>query len=84
MNYKTELGKDNKVSNNASAQIIFNLVFYIIFRHIKLAGEYKVAGTQALYERTNELEKIRIPGSIKEPILIYVCLPLSVVNLILK
>ncbi|XP_025830015.1 A disintegrin and metalloproteinase with thrombospondin motifs 7 isoform X2 [Agrilus planipennis] len=41
-------------------------------RHITLAGEYTVAGAQALYERDNEWEKIRIPGPIKEPIVIYV------------
>ncbi|XP_022900466.2 A disintegrin and metalloproteinase with thrombospondin motifs 7 [Onthophagus taurus] len=41
-------------------------------RHITLPGEYTVAGTQALYERDNELEKIRIPGPIKEPILVYI------------
>lgn len=41
-------------------------------RHITLAGEYTIAGIQALYEREKELEKLRIPGPLKEPILIYV------------
>ncbi|XP_049821025.1 A disintegrin and metalloproteinase with thrombospondin motifs 7 isoform X2 [Aethina tumida] len=41
-------------------------------RHITLPGEYTVAGAQALYERDNELEKIRIPGPIQEPIVVYV------------
>ncbi|KRT86067.1 hypothetical protein AMK59_1874, partial [Oryctes borbonicus] len=41
-------------------------------RHITLPGEYTVAGAQALYERDNEVEKIRIPGPIKESILVYV------------
>lgn len=45
------------------------------FRHITLPGEYTVAGAQALYERKNELEKIRIPGPIREPILVYVSIP---------
>ncbi|XP_017770660.1 PREDICTED: A disintegrin and metalloproteinase with thrombospondin motifs 7, partial [Nicrophorus vespilloides] len=40
-------------------------------RHITLPGEYTVAGAQTLYERDNELEKIRIPGPIQEPILLY-------------
>ncbi|XP_060526529.1 A disintegrin and metalloproteinase with thrombospondin motifs 7 isoform X2 [Cylas formicarius] len=39
-------------------------------RHITLPGEYSIAGTQALYERENHLEKIRIPGPIKEPIVV--------------
>ncbi|XP_063908818.1 A disintegrin and metalloproteinase with thrombospondin motifs 7 isoform X2 [Zophobas morio] len=41
-------------------------------RHITLPGEYTVAGAQALYERDNQLEKIRIPGPIREPIVVYV------------
>ncbi|XP_065156634.1 A disintegrin and metalloproteinase with thrombospondin motifs 12-like [Atheta coriaria] len=40
--------------------------------HITLPGEYTVAGVQALYERDNELEKIRIPGPIQESILFYI------------
>ncbi|KAJ8979150.1 hypothetical protein NQ317_016770 [Molorchus minor] len=40
-------------------------------RHITLPGEYTVAGTPALYERDNQLEKIRIPGPILEPIVVY-------------
>ncbi|CAG9772553.1 unnamed protein product [Ceutorhynchus assimilis] len=39
-------------------------------RHITLPGEYNVAGAQALYEREHNLEKIRIPGPIQEPILV--------------
>ncbi|KAH1005898.1 hypothetical protein HUJ04_006801 [Dendroctonus ponderosae] len=39
-------------------------------RHITLPGEYNVAGAQALYEREHNLEKIRIPGPIHEPILV--------------
>ncbi|XP_056632965.1 A disintegrin and metalloproteinase with thrombospondin motifs 7 isoform X1 [Diorhabda sublineata] len=41
-------------------------------RHIFLPGEYTVAGTQALYGRDNQLEKIRIPGPIMEPIVVYI------------
>ncbi|CAG9857813.1 unnamed protein product [Phyllotreta striolata] len=41
-------------------------------RHIFLPGEYTIAGTQALYARDNQLEKIRIPGPINEPIVIYI------------
>ncbi|XP_018575979.1 A disintegrin and metalloproteinase with thrombospondin motifs 7-like [Anoplophora glabripennis] len=41
-------------------------------RHITLPGEYTVAGTQALYERDNHLEKIRIPGPVLEPIVLYI------------
>ncbi|CAH1284005.1 unnamed protein product [Diabrotica balteata] len=41
-------------------------------RHIFLPGEYTVAGTQALYGRDNHLEKIRIPGPIMEPIVVYI------------
>ncbi|XP_012218782.1 A disintegrin and metalloproteinase with thrombospondin motifs 7 isoform X4 [Linepithema humile] len=40
-------------------------------RQITLAGEYEVAGTPALYERDREKEKIRIPGPIKEDIVVY-------------
>ncbi|KDR23512.1 A disintegrin and metalloproteinase with thrombospondin motifs 7, partial [Zootermopsis nevadensis] len=40
-------------------------------RQITLAGEYQVAGTPALYERERDWEKVRIPGPIKEDILIY-------------
>lgn len=49
-----------------------SFIIEIFFRHVTLAGEYTIAGAQALYERDNELEKIRIPGPLKEPILIYV------------
>lgn len=37
-----------------------------------LSGEYTIAGSAALYERHKEQEKLRIPGPIKEDILIYV------------
>lgn len=40
-------------------------------RQITLAGEYEVAGTPALYERDRDLEKIHIPGPVKEDIIIY-------------
>ncbi|XP_034943192.1 A disintegrin and metalloproteinase with thrombospondin motifs 7 isoform X2 [Chelonus insularis] len=40
-------------------------------RQITLAGEYEVAGTPALYERDHEKEKVRIPGPIKEDIVVY-------------
>lgn len=41
-------------------------------RQITLAGEYDVAGTPALYERDHDKEKIRIPGPIREDIVVYV------------
>ncbi|XP_058791998.1 A disintegrin and metalloproteinase with thrombospondin motifs 7-like isoform X2 [Phymastichus coffea] len=40
-------------------------------RQITLAGEYQVAGTPALYERDRDKEKVRIPGPIKEDIVVY-------------
>ncbi|KAK0181582.1 hypothetical protein PV327_003855 [Microctonus hyperodae] len=40
-------------------------------RQITLAGEYEVAGTPALYERDHDKEKVRIPGPIKEDIVVY-------------
>ncbi|XP_063991200.1 A disintegrin and metalloproteinase with thrombospondin motifs 7-like isoform X2 [Diachasmimorpha longicaudata] len=40
-------------------------------RQITLAGEYDVAGTPALYERDRDKEKVRIPGPIKEDIIVY-------------
>ncbi|XP_012281942.2 A disintegrin and metalloproteinase with thrombospondin motifs 7 [Orussus abietinus] len=40
-------------------------------RQITLAGEYEVAGTPALYERDRDKEKVRIPGPIKEDIVVY-------------
>ncbi|XP_014231082.1 A disintegrin and metalloproteinase with thrombospondin motifs 7 [Trichogramma pretiosum] len=40
-------------------------------RQITLGGEYQVAGTPALYERDRDKEKIRIPGPIKEDIVVY-------------
>ncbi|KAJ4433156.1 hypothetical protein ANN_15413 [Periplaneta americana] len=43
----------------------------LLTRQITLAGEYQVAGTPALYERERDWEKVRIPGPIKEDILIY-------------
>jgi hypothetical protein len=59
----------------------FNSRYCLFCRHITLPGEYTVAGAQALYERDNQLEKIRIPGPIREPIVVYVShfenLPLS-------
>lgn len=44
----------------------------ILRRQITLAGEYQVAGTPALYERDHDKEKVRIPGPIKEDIVVYV------------
>lgn len=41
-------------------------------RHITIPGEYIVAGTQALYDRDNDMEKILIPGPIRESIIVYV------------
>ncbi|KAJ9586000.1 hypothetical protein L9F63_020364, partial [Diploptera punctata] len=38
---------------------------------ITLAGEYEVAGTPALYERDRDLEKVHMPGPIKEDVVIY-------------
>ncbi|XP_043277591.1 A disintegrin and metalloproteinase with thrombospondin motifs 7-like isoform X2 [Venturia canescens] len=40
-------------------------------RQITLAGEYEVAGTPALYERDHDKEKIRIPGPIREDVVVY-------------
>ncbi|KAJ8669558.1 hypothetical protein QAD02_000817, partial [Eretmocerus hayati] len=40
-------------------------------RQITLAGEYEIAGTLALYERDRDQEKVRIPGPIKEDIVLY-------------
>lgn len=37
-----------------------------------MAGEYTIAGSAALYERHKDLDKLRIPGPIKDDILIYV------------
>lgn len=41
-------------------------------RHITLPGEYTIGGAQALYEQTDHLEKIRIPGPIIEGIVVYI------------
>lgn len=43
-------------------------------RLISMSGEYKIAGTVGLYERENELEKLKIPGPIKEDISLFVSL----------
>lgn len=48
-------------------------------RLISMSGEYDVAGSLGLYERDNEVEKLKIPGPIKEDISLYVSL-LSSVN----
>lgn len=37
-----------------------------------MPGEYDVGGTAALYERVGDLETIRIPGPLRDGILIYV------------
>ncbi|XP_034246810.1 A disintegrin and metalloproteinase with thrombospondin motifs 7-like [Thrips palmi] len=41
-------------------------------RKITLPGEYDVGGTAALYERVGDLETVRIPGPLRDGILIYV------------
>jgi ADAM-TS Spacer 1 len=41
-------------------------------RLISMSGEYDIAGTAGLYERDKDLEKLKIPGPIKEDISIYV------------
>lgn len=43
-------------------------------RLISMSGEYDVAGAVGLYERENEVEKLKIPGPIKEDISLYVSL----------
>ncbi|KAE8736888.1 hypothetical protein FOCC_FOCC017655, partial [Frankliniella occidentalis] len=48
-------------------------VFYLNGRRkITLPGEYDVGGTTALYERVGDLETVRIPGPLRDSILIYV------------
>lgn len=41
-------------------------------RLISMSGEYEIAGTAGLYERDNDLEKLKVPGPIKEDISLYV------------
>ncbi|KAG8278116.1 negative regulation of cellular response to hepatocyte growth factor stimulus [Homalodisca vitripennis] len=49
-----------------------NSTFYLNGNgEITISGEYSIAGSAALYERHKELEKLRIPGPVKEDILIY-------------
>jgi ADAM-TS Spacer 1 len=43
-------------------------------RLISMSGEYEIAGTSGLYEREDEVEKLKIPGPIKEDISLYVSL----------
>lgn len=43
-------------------------------RLISMPGEYDIAGSLGLYERDNEVEKLKIPGPIKEDISLYVSL----------
>lgn len=45
-----------------------------------MPGEYTVAGSQALYERDNHLEKIRIPGPILEPVVVYVSITVPFIS----
>ncbi|KAK3916228.1 A disintegrin and metalloproteinase with thrombospondin motifs 7, partial [Frankliniella fusca] len=48
-------------------------VFYLNGRRkITLPGEYDVGGTAALYERVGDLETVRIPGPLRDNILVYV------------
>lgn len=41
-------------------------------RLIAMPGEYNVAGAMGLYERDEEMERLRIPGPIKHDISLYV------------
>lgn len=41
-------------------------------RLISMSGEYEIAGSAGLYERDNDLEKLKVPGPIKEDISLYV------------
>lgn len=41
-------------------------------RLISMSGEYEIAGAAGLYERDSEVEKLKIPGPIKEDISLYV------------
>lgn len=41
-------------------------------RLISMSGEYEIAGAVGLYERDSEIEKLKIPGPIKEDISLYV------------
>lgn len=41
-------------------------------RLISMSGEYEIAGTTGLYERESEMEKLQIPGPIKEDVSLYV------------
>lgn len=41
-------------------------------RLISMSGEYEIAGAMGLYERENEIEKLKIPGPIREDIALYV------------
>lgn len=41
-------------------------------RLISMSGEYQIAGATGLYERENEMEKLKIPGPIKEDITLFV------------
>lgn len=41
-------------------------------RLISMSGEYQIAGTTGLYERENEMEKLKIPGPIKDDIALFV------------
>ena len=46
-------------------------------RLIELPGEYNIAGAVGLYEREAELEKMIIPGPIKQDIALYVSIVLE-------
>lgn len=45
-------------------------------RLISMSGEYQIAGATGLYERENEMEKLKIPGPIKEDIALFVSITL--------
>ena len=44
-------------------------------RLILMSGEYDIAGTAGLYERENDVEKLKVPGPIKEDVSLYVGWP---------
>lgn len=48
------------------------MFLFILYRTIYLSGEYKIAGTLGLYERSNDKETLKIPGPIQEDIILFV------------
>lgn len=47
-------------------------LYFCLFSIILISGEYEIAGSLGLYEREHELEKLTLPGPIKEDITIHV------------